>query len=149
MADIKWSAYPNVGSIIAGDILVGLRAGVNVQFSAPIYGTQITVVTTPTQAMVSNTIYIANDVASLVTFTLPTTSAVGDRLSVIGQSADGWIITQAAGQQIEVSPLHTTLGATGTLASSNQYDSIELICIVANTIWTCFGGGQTQGFTIV
>ncbi len=34
MADIKWSAFPTIGSLATGDILVGLRAGANVQFSA-------------------------------------------------------------------------------------------------------------------
>ena len=149
MADIKWSAFPSGGAIQAGDILVGLRGGINYQINAPIYGSQKVVVITPTQSMVSNTIYLANDPVSLVTFTLPATSVVGDQLTVIGVSANGWIINQAAGQQSQVSPSHTTLGVGGSLASSNQYDSINLICIVANTIWSCFGGGQTTGFTIV
>lgn len=34
MADIKWSAFPSIGSLATGDILVGLRAGANVRFSA-------------------------------------------------------------------------------------------------------------------
>jgi hypothetical protein len=149
MANIKWSAFTNVGALQASDVLVGLRAGVNVRFTAPIYGSQIVVVITPTQAMSSNTIYIANAAASLVTLTLPAASSVGDRISIVGQSANGWTIAQGAGQQIQVSPLSTTLGAGGSLSSTNRYDSIDLICIVANTIWTCLGGGQTTGFTIV
>lgn len=149
MADIKWSAYPNGGALQTADILVGLRSGLNYQFNAPIFGSQNVTVVTPTQAMASNTIYIINDPASLVTLTLPTTSSVFDRISIVGQSINGWIITQTVGQQIQVSPSHTTSGAGGSLASTNQYDSINLICIVANTIWTSFGGGQTQGFTIV
>lgn len=149
MADEKWSAFPNGGAIQAGDILVGLRSSANYQFTAPVYGSQIVVVTTPTQAMVSNTIYIANDPTSLVTLTLPATSAVGDIVSIVGASADGWSIAQAAGQQIQISPNHSTLGVGGSVASTNQYNSLNLICIVANTIWTSFGGGQTQGFTIV
>lgn len=149
MATIEWSAFTNGGSLISGDTLVGIRSGVNTRFTAPIFGSQTTIVITPTQAMASNTVYIVDDPASLVTLTLPAVSAVGDRISVIGQSVDGWIIAQSPGQQIQVSPQQTTLGATGTLASTNQYDSINLICIVANTIWTAFGGGQTHGFTIV
>lgn len=149
MTDILWSSFPNVGSISTGDIIVGIRAGVNVRFTAPVYGSENVIVTTPTQAMASNIIYLTNDPSSLVTYTLPLLSNVGDRLSVVGQSSNGWIITQTTGQQIQVSASHTTLGATGTLASSNRYDSINLICIVANTIWTCLGSGQTAGFTIV
>lgn len=34
MADIKWSAFPAIGALATGDILVGLRAGANVKFDA-------------------------------------------------------------------------------------------------------------------
>lgn len=34
MADIKWSAFPSSGDLATGDILVGLRAGANVQTGA-------------------------------------------------------------------------------------------------------------------
>lgn len=34
MADIKWSAFPSIGALATGDVLVGLRAGANVRFSA-------------------------------------------------------------------------------------------------------------------
>jgi len=149
MADIKWSAFTSVGALQASDQLVGLRAGVNVRFTAPIFGSQIVVVTSASQAMTTNTIYLANAPASLVTFTLPTTSEVGDRISVQGVSSNGWTIHQASGQQIFVAPTNTTLGAGGSLSSTSQYDSINLICTVANTMWASFGGGQTTGFTIV
>ncbi len=36
MANEKWSAFPNVGTTTTGDIVVGLRTGANVQFTAPI-----------------------------------------------------------------------------------------------------------------
>ncbi len=149
MADIKWSAFPSGGAIQVGDILVGLRSGLNYQLNAPTFGSQNVTVITPTQAMAVNTTYLVNDPASLVTFTLPAVSSTFDRISIVGLSANGWIITQGVGQQIQVSPLSTTLGATGTLASTGRYDTLNLICIVANTIWTSFGGGQTTGFTIV
>lgn len=34
MADIKWSAFTNVGAITTGDVTVGLRSGNNVRFTA-------------------------------------------------------------------------------------------------------------------
>ena len=34
MADIKWSAFTNVGALQNGDVIVGLRSGNNVQFNA-------------------------------------------------------------------------------------------------------------------
>lgn len=149
MADIKWSAYPSGGALVNSDIIVGLRNGLNYQFNAPTFDSQIVVVNTPTQAMVTKTIYIVNDPISLVTLTLPSVSAIGDQLAIIGQSADLWTIAQQSGQQIFISPQHTTLGTMGTLSSTGQYDSLVLICIAANTLWTTFGSPQTTGLTFV
>ena len=148
MADIKWSAFTDVGNLQNGDTIVGLRAGANVQFTAPVFDQQIVVVTSGTQAMVTETIYIAN-FGTLVTFTLPATSAIGDLISIIGKGAGGWKIAQTAGQQIFISPNNTTLGVTGSLSSSFQYDSLNLICITANTVWSVFGAPQSSGLTIV
>ena len=38
MADIKWSAFPSGGAIVAGDQTVGLRAGANVRLTANTFG---------------------------------------------------------------------------------------------------------------
>ncbi len=35
MADIKWSQFSNVGDVVPGDEIVGLRSGVNVRFNSP------------------------------------------------------------------------------------------------------------------
>jgi hypothetical protein len=146
MADIKWSVFPDVGNLETGDQIVGLRSGANVRFTAPVFDQQIVVATT-SQTMMSETIYIANG-GSLISLALPAASLVGDLISVVGQGAGGWSITQGAGQQIFISPMHTTLGALGSLSSSAQYDSLNLICIVANTIWTTFGSPQSDGLMI-
>lgn len=104
--------------------------------------------TTATVTMVSNTGYTADAGASLITFTLPTTSAIGDYVEINGKAAGLWIIAQAAGQQIQISPDATTLGVGGSLASVNQYDCVRLRCVVANTIWVVVSQ-QSTGFTRV
>jgi len=91
-------------------------------------------VTTTTQAMAVNTNYLANN-AALVTLTLPTTAAQGTLMSVAGFGAGGWLIAQNSGQSIHLGSSQTTVGAGGSLASSNQFDSITLLCAVANTTW--------------
>lgn len=148
MADEKWSAFPNVGDLETGDLIVGLRSGANVRFSPPLFDQQIVVVTSGSVTMMTETIYIAN-FGTLCTLTLPPVSGVGDLISIVGQGAGGWSIAQAAGQQIFISPRSTTLGATGSLSSSAQYDSLNLICLVANTIWSTFGSPQSDGLAIV
>ena len=89
--------------------------------------------------MVANNGYTSDDGASLVTFTLPTTSAIGDWVEINGKGSGGWSIAQAAGQQIHFGSVVTTLGAGGSLSSNNQYDFVRLRCLTANTIWEVAG----------
>lgn len=91
-------------------------------------------VTGTSQAMAINTGYIANN-AGLVTLTLPSTAAVGDIVRVTGKGAGGWRMAQNAGQSINFGSLTTTTGAGGRLDSNNDYDSVELVCITADTVF--------------
>ena len=98
-------------------------------------------VTTTSASMLSNNTYLANNVA-LVTLTLPTTSSPGDIIRVIGYGSGGWEVAQSANQKIIIGPQASTLGGGGYIASTNQYDSIILECIIANTIWQAPSGPQ-------
>lgn len=80
----------------------------------------------------ANTGFSANN-AGLVTLTLPTTCTVGDRIIVTGVGAGGWAIAQNAGQTIHIGSSSTTTGVGGSLASTNQRDSLTLVCVVTNT----------------
>lgn len=88
---------------------------------------------TPVSMAVENG-YVANN-AGLLTFTLPSTASVGERVAVAGSNANGWKIAQNAGQTIHFGNQDTTTGATGYLQFTNQYDCVELICVTANTDW--------------
>src|SRR5574338_54357 len=86
--------------------------------------------------MAVNNGYIANN-AGLVTLTLPATAAVGDVVRVAGKGVGGWLIAQNGGQQIIWdSVASTTVGMTGSLSSTDQYDTVEILCTVADTTWT-------------
>lgn len=91
-------------------------------------------VTGTSQAMVVDTIFIANN-AGLITLTLPTTAAIGDTMKILGKGTGGWEIAQGAGQTIFFGDQTTTIGATGRLNSTLQRDSIELICVTADNDW--------------
>ena len=82
--------------------------------------------------------YIASNLG-LVTMTLPSVSSVGDLVWVIGKGPGGWQIAQNSGQTIYLGNSSTTSGVGGHLDSSNQFDAIQLLCITANTDWTCTG----------
>lgn len=80
--------------------------------------------------------------AGTLALALPATSAVGDTIKVINiNTALGWQITQAAGQRIFFFATPTTLGASGSLASTAVGDAIEIVCRVANTIWDVQSSG--------
>ena len=98
-------------------------------------------VTSTSQTMSVNTGYIANN-SALVTATLPSTSAVGDLVWIVGKGSGGWQIAQNSGQKIHFGNQDTTTGSGGHLDSSNQYDTIQLLCTSANTDWTCTGISQ-------
>ncbi len=100
-----------------------------------------TEITSTSQTMANNNGYILNN-AALVTATLPSSSAVGDLVWVIGKGLGGWRIAQNAGQMIHYGNRDTTVGVSGYLDSTNQYDAIQLMCTTANTDWTCTGISQ-------
>lgn len=85
-------------------------------------------------AMVVNHGYIANNGAQVV-LTLPAAAIVGDMIRVTGKGVGGWKIAQNAGQTIFFVGGNTTPGAGGSLASTLNRGSIELVCVTANNDW--------------
>jgi hypothetical protein len=70
--------------------------------------------------------------ATLVTLTLPLVAKVGDTIEVIGMGTGKWLIAQLANQTIHFQGQNTTVGVGGSLAATLQYDTVKLICTVAN-----------------
>jgi len=98
-------------------------------------------VTGTSVAMAQNNGYIANN-AGGVTLTLPASASVGANIAIVGNGAGGWTIAQTVGQQIHVGSSATTLGASGSISSTNRYDSINLVCTEINNTWVARGGPQ-------
>jgi hypothetical protein len=76
--------------------------------------------------------FFANN-ASLVTLTLPTTAAQGDKYRIRGKGAGGWNIAQNAGQLIHFDGQVTATGTGGSIASAGQFSEITIECMTANT----------------
>jgi len=93
-----------------------------------------TEVTGTTQAAAVMSGYITNNVA-LVTVTLPSTAAVGERVAIAGKGAGLWKIAQNSGQTVHFGSIDTTTGTGGYLAATVRYDCVELICTTADTDW--------------
>lgn len=106
------------------------------------------VVSGTSQTMVADNGYVTNN-GALVTLTLPATAAFGTIIYVQGLGAGGWTIAQNAGQNIQIGSISSTVGAGGSVSSTNRYDSLTLLCAVANTTFTSLGAPQSAGLTIV
>ena len=96
-----------------------------------------------TQAAAVNNGYVIGN-ASQTTVTLPATAAVGSVVAVAGQGAGGFLLAANTGQTIKFAGSTTTSG--GSLTSAEQYDYIQVVCIVANTTWLVQSAIST-GFT--
>ena len=112
----------------------GSGANITIDGSGISGGISWTEVTGTSQNMVADNYYWANN-ASQVTMALPTTAAKNTVLRVAGYGAGGWTITQSSGQIIHYLSQDTTTGATGSITSTQRYNSIELLCTVADTEW--------------
>jgi len=130
----------------AGYVLTSNGSGTAPSFQAVVSPNNWSVVTSNT-SMSSNAGYIANSASRLV-LTLPTTAAVGEFIDVCGISTGGWQISQNSGQYIYIGSSVTTTGTSGNLQSNAGRDSMRLLCVVANTAWTCFGGPLSAGITV-
>ncbi len=91
-------------------------------------------VTTTSATMVKENGYQSNN-AGLVTLTMPSvaSSTFGDTIKIAGFGAGGWLIQCVATQLIHLGSSATT--AAGSLASTNRYDQIELVCSSTTTEW--------------
>lgn len=78
--------------------------------------------------------YQANN-AGLVTITLPVSAAQFSVIRVSGLGAGGWLVAQNSGQSIIYGTSTSTTGVTGSISSSHRYDTVELLCVTANTTW--------------
>jgi hypothetical protein len=78
--------------------------------------------------------YITNN-AARVTVTLPATAAIGDTVRMAGKGVGGWRLAQNAGQTVHFNSTDTTTGVIGYMESTQRYNSIEVVCITANTDW--------------
>jgi hypothetical protein len=135
-----------------GDVLIGsgsgaptaatLTAGTNISITNA--ANSITIATTGAGSfswvdqtsgsvtMAVNTGYITDNGASLVTYTLPSTAALGSIFEISGKSAGGWTLVYGSGQSIGFGSVTTTT-TSGSLSSSNAGDCVRIVCVTANT----------------
>ena len=141
------SATPTAATLTQGAGISITNAAGSITIATATGGMTWTTVTGTSQQMAVNNGYVANNAAQ-VSFTLPASASVGDKVSIRGLGAGGWKIAQNSGQLIRVGTSVSTTGVGGQVASANQYDTINLECIVTDTTWTVCGAPQSAGLTV-
>ena len=82
------------------------------------------------QAAVVNNGYIISN-AGQTTVTIPATAAEGSVFAVAGKGAAGWILQMNTGQTCHFG--NSATSSAGSLTSTNQWDSVHIVCVTANT----------------
>ena len=92
--------------------------------------TEVTSATNPT-SLVKEKGYIPKGAVSVV-FKLPASAAQGDCFKIAGYG-NLWTLTQNALQSITLGSQVSTVGVLGAVTATHIKDSIELVCVSANT----------------
>lgn len=126
---------PVAATLTAGTGVSIVNAPGSITINSTGGGLTWTDVTGTTQTAAPNNGYLADN-AAIVTITLPSTVPQFSIVEVVGFGAGGWTIAQNAGQSVHLGSAVTTIGAGGSLSSTNRYDCVTLLCVVANTTFT-------------
>ena len=122
----------NIDLLGAGVITVTGNAGTNTLTISSTGNIAWSEVVAATLAMNVNTGYILNRGGGVVC-TLPAAAALGDVIMLVGKNAGLYSIAQRALQTIHFGAISSTTGVGGSVTASATYDSLELVCITANT----------------
>ena len=90
---------------------------------------------TANQALAIEHGYICVSPGGALTLSLPPVSSVGNIIEVTLDGATSFSISQGASQSIRLGNNTTTVGVGGSLSSSQQGDSLRMVCSVANLKW--------------
>lgn len=137
-------ATPTASTLTAGNGISIGNSAAGITIASTGSGMSWTTISGTTQAAAVDSGYIVGN-AGQTTITLPATAAIGSSVSVRGLGAGGWILAANSGQTIKFITATTSSG--GSFSSAEQYDSINVTCIVANTTWSV-SAAATTGLTI-
>lgn len=134
---------PAAATLTAGTGISIVSASNSITLSVTGGGLGTVAVAGTSQSAAVNTTYVALN-AGQTTLTLPSVYSFGDRIELIGSTANtgGFVIVAAAGDTIMYSGAITTAGGSIT-SSAVAGQAIELICDVANTSWVAVSSVNT------
>lgn len=123
------------GTITAGAGISVTNAAGSITITATGGAFTWTTVIAAAQALAVENGYVGNR-ATAITYTLPATASVGESFQITNIGAGLPVIAQNAGQSINFTASTTTVGVGGSLTAIDQFASIEIVCVVADTTWT-------------
>lgn len=124
-------ATPAAATLTAGTGISITNAAASITIAVTGAATSSWVVETTTSRTLTAFQGVITNNAGLVTLTVPATTAVGDIFEVSGLGAGGWKIQFNTGQVGHLNSSATT--SAGSFASTNQYNTMRFLCVVANT----------------
>lgn len=131
------SASPIANTLIFGGNVIISAGGNTVNFNTTLFSLFPWTNISTSQTMASNNGYLCSGNGALQLL-LPPTSSVGDEISVVLCGSTSFTITQGAGQQIQMANRFTTAGIGGSLSSTQQGDSITMVCKTMNLSWVIY-----------
>lgn len=137
------SNTPAAATLTAGTGISITNGAGSITIASSTSGMTWTTISGTTQSAAVNNGYITNN-AGAVTVTLPTTFAIGDTIEVKGLGAGGWVLAAGTATTIRIGSSVTS--SAGSLTSANQYDTVRVTGLVANTTWSvdyAFSAGLT------
>lgn len=109
-------------------------SGSSITFNSVGGGMTWNLVAGTSQTLVAGNAYVTDN-GSLTTFTLPATAAFGDSFIICGNGSGKWTLAQNAGQSVLVGLDTSTTGVGGSVSAINREDSLQIVCIAANTLF--------------
>jgi hypothetical protein len=138
-------ATPTAATLTAGSGIAITNGAGSITVSSTLTGFVWAGVAGTSQAAAVEHGYVIQN-AGLTSVTLPATAALGAVVAVQGLGVGGWSLIANAGQVINVGALPTS--TAGSVSSANQWDCIEVVCVVANTTWA-MRSSVSAGFVVV
>lgn len=132
-----------------GYVLTSNGSGTPPSFAPSSSETWVTVSETGITLNPSTGYIVSNESGSPVNMTLPLTSLVGQKIYIQGNNVSGFQISQNDGQSVSIGTSTSTVGSSGSVASSSGKDSIVLVCIAEDTEWASLGAPLSSGFVFV
>jgi hypothetical protein len=133
----------NTGSAVPSAGIVNVLGGSGIQTSGS--GNTITITATgsgvtwqaisASQTLAPENGYFCVSPGGALSLALPAVSTLGNEIIVSLDGATSFTITQGAGQSIKFGSSVTTTGVGGSLGSTQQGDTVVLVCSVANLRW--------------